>query len=85
VTPEQIAAIISDFTIGDNNAAKKAGMVDNDDRAFFMLHRRAVALGLYAGDMDGFLDDVKIADLREAQAAAAADMAPLSQDKPERT
>lgn len=85
MTPAQIAAVIAEFTVGDNSAAKKAGAVDAEDRAFFMLHRRAVAMGLYAGDLDAFLDGVKISDLREAQTAAAADMAPLALGKSEQT
>lgn len=76
---EQLASILAELTIGDRNAAVKAGFKDDKEgMTFFMLHRRAVALGMHQGDLDSFLDVVKITDLRDAQTKAGFDTAPLA-------
>lgn len=76
---DAIASILSELTIGDRNAAVKAGLKDDKEgMTFFMLHRRAVAMGIFEGDLDAFLDKVKITDLRDAQVKAGYDAAPLA-------
>jgi hypothetical protein len=67
LTADELAAILADITVGDRNKAKADGAETPEDMTFYMLHRRAVILGIFDGDLATFLDNVRVADLKRAQ------------------